>query len=155
MPADDPLEVSRATVADHAALASLRHRWRATEHGERGLDQAAFATALLGWMEEHRSTHVAFVARRGGRPVAMAWLAHVDRVPGPEHFVRRSGWLQSVYVVPEERSGGVGTTLLASVLAHARQLGLEYVAVHPSERSFSLYRRLGFEGSGRLLELRL
>jgi hypothetical protein len=41
------------------------------------------------------------------------------------------------------------------VLAYARDLFLDYVAVHPSERSFPLYRRLGFTDTDGVLELRL
>jgi GNAT superfamily N-acetyltransferase len=106
-------------------------------------------------MEDHRSSHVPFLALRNGMPIGMAWLTLVDRVPGPGHFARRSAYIQSAYVVPLERSNGVGTGLVQLVLDHARQLDLGYVAVHPSDRSFSLYRRVGFTGTDRVLELRL
>ena len=96
-----------------------------------------------------------FLAHRNGIAIGMAWLALVDRVPGPEYFTRRSAYVQSVYVLPGERSEGVGTALMKAVLDHARHLSLDYVAVHPSERTFALYRRLGFTETDRVLELRL
>jgi GNAT superfamily N-acetyltransferase len=113
-----------------------------------------FASALRTWMEEHAATHVAFLAYDRGEPVGMAWLAMVDRVPGPEHFTRRSAYVQSVYVVEERRDRGIGARLISLLLDHARRLGAEYVAVHPSDRAFPLYRRLGFSDSDRVLELR-
>jgi hypothetical protein len=66
----------------------------------------------------------------------MAWLALVDRVPGPEHFTRRSAYVQSVFLISPERSNGIGTSLMEFVLVHARELLLDYVEMHPSERSF-------------------
>jgi GNAT superfamily N-acetyltransferase len=86
--------------------------------------------------------------------VAIAWLAVVDRIPGPEFFVRRSGYVQSVYVVPDRRSQGVGTALMEHLVGYARNAELDYLAVHPSERSFEFYRRLGFAPTTKVLELR-
>jgi hypothetical protein len=40
------------------------------------------------------------------------------------------------------------------VLDHTRGLGVDYVAVHPSEAAFSFYRRLRFEETDRVLERR-
>jgi GNAT superfamily N-acetyltransferase len=90
-----------------------------------------------------------FLALRGASPIGMAWLALVDRDPGPRYFTRRSAYVQSVFVVSHERTNGVATTLMGILLTHSRTLGLDYVAVHPSERSFSLYRRLGFTETDR------
>jgi ribosomal protein S18 acetylase RimI-like enzyme len=137
-----------------SALASLRYQWRAGERGEEGLSFSAFAGAFRLWMELHAASHVPFLVTEGAEPIAMGWLAIVDRVPGPEHFVRRSGYLQSVYVAQSRRSRGVGTALVGFMLRHARELELGYIAVHPSEASFSLYRRFGFTESQRVLELR-
>ena len=151
---DGSVRVGRADLADAHDLARLRYQWRATERGELGLDQVAFEAALVEWMTTHASSHLPFLARRHDRAIGMAWLALVERVPGPGQLVRRSAYVQSTYVVPAERNGGVGTLLLQCLLDHARQLALDYVAVHPSEESFPFYRRLGFTDSHRVLELR-
>jgi GNAT superfamily N-acetyltransferase len=156
MGAHDPLVVRVADVgdaADRLALARLRFAWRAGERGEEGLGEEAFGEALSTWMLEHRDTHLPFLAERHGEPIAMVWLALVERVPGPGRFVRRSAYVQSTYVVAAERSAGVGTRLMEVLLAHARGLGLDYLAVHPSDRAFPFYRRLGFQGTDGLLEL--
>jgi predicted N-acetyltransferase YhbS len=49
---------------------------------------------------------------------------------------------------------GVGTRMIELVLDHARHLEFDYVAVHPSDGAFTLYQRLGFRGTDRVLELR-
>jgi GNAT superfamily N-acetyltransferase len=153
-PPDDSFLIRVAGLSDAEKLARLRYHWRVDERGERGLDEQSFAEGLRSWMDDHRSSHVPFLALRSGEPVGTAWLALVDRVPGPGHFVRRSAYVQSVFVIPPERSLGVGTRLMRLVVDHARHLGLDYVAVHPSEHSFSLYRRVGFTDTDRVLELR-
>jgi hypothetical protein len=42
--------------------------------------------------------------------------------------------VQSVYVVPELRDGGIGAALQEAVLAEAGRLELEHVTVHSSRR---------------------
>jgi GNAT superfamily N-acetyltransferase len=118
------------------------------------LGEDSFERALGIWLIDHERTHVPFLAFDDALPVGMAWLAVVDRVPGPESFVRRSGYVQSVYVVAEHRSKGVGAALMAELISFARTSGLDYLAVHPSEQSFDFYRRLGFQSTSRVLELR-
>jgi GNAT superfamily N-acetyltransferase len=89
-----------------------------------------------------------------GRLAGMAWLALHDRVPNPARFDRRTGDVQSVYVVPEARDAGVGTALLEAVLTEARDRELAHVTVHSSERAASLYLRFGFRDGRRWFEWR-
>jgi GNAT superfamily N-acetyltransferase len=136
-------------------LADLRWAWRAVERSEAGLSRPVFVAAFQRWFEDHRGTHAAFLAHVGGVPVGMAWLATIERVPGPAVWTRLAGHLQSVYVLPEHRSGGIGAALVTAVVQEAEAGGFDYIVVHPSERSFPLYRRLGFCETGALLELDL
>jgi GNAT superfamily N-acetyltransferase len=154
MPGDDSVLVRVATPADAESLARLRHAWWVQDHGEGGLDEESFLPAFASWMQERSTTHIPFVVDRDGQPIGMAWLVLVDGIPWPHRFIRCSAHVKSVFVVASERSSGVGTILMGYVVAHARQLGLDYLVVHPSERSFDFYRRLGFAGSDKLLELR-
>jgi len=84
----------------------------------------------------------------------MGWLAIIDRVPVQNISNDVSGYLQSIYVTEPRRSLGVGTALVEFMIGHARGLNLQYLAVHPSDASYSLYRRFGFTESQRVLELR-
>lgn len=65
---------------------------------------------------------------------------------------RVSGDLQSVYVLPQHRDGGVGEALVAAVLALADEAATEHVTVSSSSRAVSLYQRCGFAVSPRLLK---
>lgn len=143
--------VRRAAASDVRALAGLRWRWVSGERGRTGTDRDAFAASFAGWAADHAATHLPFLAEVGGEVVAMAWLVVVDRVPTPVRRHRRSGDIQSVYVVPESRGGGIGAALLDAVLAEARTLGLERVTVHSSDRAVPFYQRAGFRQNRRWL----
>ncbi len=81
----------------------------------------------------------------------MAWLALAARVPRPGRTGRLCGDVQSVYVVPEHRSAGVGVALVRALLQHAEALGLEHVTVHSSKRAVPVYERAGFAATRELL----
>lgn len=150
-----PVSVRRAGPDDAAALAKLRWQWRVVERGESGMDEGEFTEALDAWYHEHAESHTAWLADVDGRPTGMAWMALVHRIPGPGIWVRLAGNLQSVYVRPAYRGLGLGRLLIEAVIDDARDRGLDYISVHPSERSFPVYRRAGFRESDGVLELDL
>jgi GNAT superfamily N-acetyltransferase len=142
-----------ARASDLESLAALRYQWRAEERGETGMERGEFVDALVGWLRAHESSHVGFLGELDGSAVAIAWLALVERVPGPGAFRRTCGYVQSVYVAPSQRSRGLGAMVMTQLIEHARNSGLDYLAVHPSPASFAFYRRLGFANSDGVLEL--
>jgi GNAT superfamily N-acetyltransferase len=144
--------IRAATVDDALDLAALRWSWRVDEHGEHGLTDAEFTANFTDWFRSHRDSHIAFIAEAGDSPIGMAWLALIDRVPGPGVWLRLAGHLQSVYVLPARRGEGLGSALVTAVLKEAADRGMDYVSVHPSERSFALYQRLGFRSNNGVLE---
>jgi GNAT superfamily N-acetyltransferase len=148
------LKCRRATDHDVGELANLRYTWRAEERGERGLEATEFESLLREWMRRHHETHLGYLATHDDIAVGCAWLCVIDRIPGPGTFIRRSGALQSVYVRPAQRNAGVGSELVRFVVSEARAMKLDYLSVHPSERSFAFYRRVGFDVADRALELR-
>jgi GNAT superfamily N-acetyltransferase len=131
--------VRRAGTADVAALAELQ-------------DVAPGALAAYAdWVAAHASTHLPFVAEAGGHVVGAAWLLVADRVPRGAAFDRRYGDIQSVMVRAEHRNRGVGTALIAAILAEARARDLAHVTVHSGRRAVDFYLRAGFTHHRRLL----
>ena len=62
------------------------------------------------------------------------------------------GWLEELYVVPQARGTGVGSALLAEVIARAQQLawrGVEVEVVSGHERAVPLYLRHDFRPVSR------
>jgi len=147
-------KVFRTDESNLSDLATLRFQWRSEELGERGLSLEEFDARFREWCTVHRESHVGYLATIGGVGVGCAWLVIVDRVPGPAKFVRRGGMIQSVYASPAHRDRGVGSDLVKVLIKEARAMGLDYLIVHPSQRSFPFYRRLGFTAAEKALELR-
>ena len=143
--------VRKATGSDTAALAGLRLRALVEGAGSAGPDAVTFVALFSAWVSDHVFTHLPFVAVVDDEVVGMAWLMVAERVPSPERRHRLSGDVQSVYVVPESRGGGIGAALLEVVLAEAHRLELEHVTVHSADRAVSLYERSGFQHDGRWL----
>lgn len=140
-----------AADAELEAVAGLRWRWVREESDEPLPEPGAYAAAAAEWARAHTGSHVPIVAIAGGEVVGMAWLAIQSRVPSPRALERRSGDLQSCYVVPEHRGAGLGRRLAAAVLDEARRRGLEHVTVHSSVEAIPVYERAGFRSNPRSL----
>jgi GNAT superfamily N-acetyltransferase len=148
------VSVRRGTAEDAPALARLRWRWRTEERGEADIERGPFLTYFETWMVDHLRTHLPYVVEVDGRIAGMAWLMLAERVPSPSRMDRRTGDVQSVYVVPELRNTGVGAALIETILAEARQREFEHVTVHSADRAMTLYTRGGFENDRNWLEWR-
>jgi GNAT superfamily N-acetyltransferase len=107
--------------------------------------------AYTAWVDAHTGTHLPFVAEIDGRVIGCAWLLVAERVPGNGAMDRRYGDVQSVMVRPEHRHQGVGTALMAAILAEARARELLHVTVHSGRRAVDFYLRNGFEHHRQLL----
>ncbi len=57
------------------------------------------------------------------------------------------GYLTNVFLTPALRNQGRGTALLSDLVNWAREEGLEFLLVWPSDRSRTLYIRAGFAGA--------
>lgn len=141
-----------AHQAELPQLATLRWRWVQVPGDEGLVPDTSYIDEALRWYRRHEASHVPFVAVTvGGLVVGMAWLAVTDRVPAPGRADRRSGDLQSCYVLPEFRGQGIAQAIVRMLLAHAWDMGLEHVTVHASPRSVPVYERSGFTHVDQLL----
>lgn len=83
-----------------------------------------------------------------GNPIGVAYASSLLSL---EHG-GVSGWVEELYVLPEWRGRGIGSRLIAEVIARARELGwraldLEVDASH--QRAISLYTRHQFQPHSR------
>ncbi len=145
------MDISLAGPEDVAHLARLL--WlnsTADQQAQQSVD--SFAADLDAWWADHDS-HFAFVARLAEvGVVGVTWLAFAARVPRPGVTTRRSGDIQSVFVVPEQRGKGIGSALVQAATEHALRLGVTRVTVHSGRKAVPLYERLGFASSRQLLQ---
>lgn len=146
--------IRRAGLDDATALARLRWLWRTGERGEHGLSELAFGAAFTRWWSEH-SSHIAYIAETDGIAVGMAWLAVFDRMPQPRQLERLAGNVQSVFVLDAYRNHGIGAALVKALISEATTRGVGYLIVHPSQRAYPLYERLGFGVTDQMLYMDL
>jgi GNAT superfamily N-acetyltransferase len=147
--------IRRAGISDVPALARLRWLWRTAERGEHGLSQSAFEATFAEWWGRRQNSHTAYIAELDGEAVGMAWMAVFDRIPQPRDVVRLAGNVQSVYVLDDLRNRGIGRALVEAVIEEARVHAVGYLIVHPSQRAYPLYERLGFSRTDALLHMDL
>lgn len=149
------VSIHSAEPEDFGIVAGLRWQWVLENDGVPVVTRDEFVAVFVEWAARFEQTHHCTVARRGQTVFGMAWLAVLPRVPSPRAPVRASGDVQCVYVVPAERGSGAGGRMLAALLAHAFEAGLERVTVHSSPGAVSVYERAGFSASSQLLQATL
>jgi len=148
----DDVVIRASRLEDMPAVADLRWRWSVDEDGTApAVTPAEYREAMAAFAREHAATHRCVVAERDGTVLGMAWLALNARPPAPHRPRGRvAAELQTVYVHPDLRGGGVAARLVDRLVETADELGAERIVVHSSVVGESLYRRLGF-GDARLL----
>ena len=148
----DDVVIRASRPEDMPAVADLRWRWSVEEDGrEPAVTPEAYRAAMTTFARAHPDSHRCVVAERDGVVLGMGWLALSPRPPAPNvPGPRLAAELQTVYVHPDLRGGGVARRLVDRLVAVADELGSERVVVHSSVAGESLYRRTGF-GDARLL----
>jgi ribosomal protein S18 acetylase RimI-like enzyme len=151
--------VRRATPADALRLAELRFVFR-SDFGEVTEAREAFVARASAWVRarlavaESDARWLCWVAERDGAVVGNVWLQLLEKLPNPLAEPELHGYVTNFYVVPEARSGGLGTALLDELLAEARRRELDRIVLWPTARSRALYARHGFATTDGILELR-
>ena len=105
------LRISRLVLEDFPALGSIVT--------QRELN--AFARQLAEGM-------IGLVAWRGGRPIGYTWVSGrllPFMIPFPLALPSNAAYLFNLYVLPSERSSGVGSALVSARLELARGLGFQ------------------------------
>ncbi|MEU4361210.1 GNAT family N-acetyltransferase [Promicromonospora sp. NPDC023987] len=146
------LVVRSATPDDAPALAALRWRWAVPDRTPRDDEALEFARALRRWMEERGERSVCQIAVLEGELVGMAWLAVFERAPNPGDLVRRSGDVQSVFVLPEHQGSGIGRLLMEAICAAADSLGVRKLTLDARDAAVPFYERLGFSLRNGLMQ---
>lgn len=132
--------IAPATVDDCRELAELLVG-QLLEHGVNS--SAKQLAQVLENVVTNAGRGFVLLARENSRIIGVAYVA---TILSAEHC-GLVGWLEELHVLPEHRSGGVGTALVTAILERARAIGLvamdlEIDASH--SRVESLYRRFGF-----------
>lgn len=143
-----PLEprVRRAAPADAAVLAELRFAFRGSllTPVESSSD---FLVRCAPWMADRlrdASRWRAWLLEVDDAPLGMIWLQIIEKLPNPALERELHAYVTSFYVAPEMRGRGLGSRLLAGLIAECDELGVDNVFLWPTAQSRVLYERHGF-----------
>lgn len=151
----EEIEISLARPDEYPAVAKLRWEWESEGDAKPPGDLETFAKDFAEWAQRNADVFRCIVVRRNGTVIGMAWLAVAARVPVPGNMSRAGGDLQSVYMSPRARGGGLGGRLIAEVFAEARRLNLKKVTVQTTTASKVFYSRNGFIDAPKILQAKL
>jgi GNAT superfamily N-acetyltransferase len=144
-----------ASADDIEALAMLRFKME-IERGNTPVDPGeylqAYSTSAQDEVEGRR--HRAWLALADDQAVACALLVWWILPPNFDNFLRKRGFVSSVYTWPAYRRQGIARELMKLLIAGARKEGVGRLILWSSEMGRPLYEQLGFTGS-RALELNL
>ena len=139
----DTTEIRDATRADVPFLADSNLAM-ALESEQKPLDREVLTRGIVA-VFDHPERGFYLIAERGGKPVGSLLITH-------EWSDWRNGgwwWIQSVYVVPDARRGGVFTTMYREVetRAHAKPgvIGLRLYVEKENTGAQETYAALGME----------
>jgi GNAT superfamily N-acetyltransferase len=152
----DSVSLRRATRADAAILARLRHDFRAPR-GPNTESAEEFLGRCESWMRERLgvdSSWRVWIAEVGGGAVGAVWLQIVEKLPNPVAECEWHGYVSNLFVHESGRNRGVGALLLAAALDECARVDVDNVFLWPTSRSRSLYHRHGFEAADNMLVLR-
>jgi GNAT superfamily N-acetyltransferase len=137
----DPAEVvvRPAGEADIAAVASLRSLWAGDVAQDPG-----FERRIAAWLASEGARRTTWLALLGDLPVGMASLFEYRRMPKPGRADERWGYVGNMFVRGDFRDRGIGSALLAALIAAADERSYARLVVSPSAEALSLYRRGGF-----------
>jgi GNAT superfamily N-acetyltransferase len=138
-----------ADSADGPAIAALRRAWTAEDRGD--VADEGFEARFLDWYERESARRICWLAELSGEPVGMMNLWLYERMPRPGRDSGIWGYLANAFVLAPYRSQGIGTLLLAALLAHADDHGYIRVVLRPVERAIPFYQRAGFIADGGFL----
>ncbi len=136
-----------AAQRDLEALARLRWRLKAEDSTLNERDFDAFLQDFIAASHEgeDRGDMVHWLAEQAGDIIAAMTVIIVRKTPSPAKIRGRWGYLTNCFTKAEARDAGVGSALLTTIKQWARDEGLEFLAVWPSDRAFKFYERAGFE----------
>ncbi|MFR9793319.1 N-acetyltransferase family protein [Streptomyces sp. MB22_4] len=146
---DRAVTVRPACAGDAEAVRAIRNH--AIEHSTALWTETPQSPAEAeAWLARHLERGSAFVAEAGGEVTGFATFAPWRELEGYRHTVE-----DSVYVREGRHGLGIGSTLLATLIAAAREAGHHLVIAGieaGNGASIRLHERFGFEHAGTVRE---
>jgi GNAT superfamily N-acetyltransferase len=122
---------------DACALASLRAAWT-------GAEDAALERRIAAWLADEGDRRTTWLATLAGEPAGMASLFEYRRMPRADGPDSRWGYVGNVFVRDDLRNRGIGSAILAAIIAAAEERRYARLVTSPSPEALPFYGRAGF-----------
>jgi GNAT superfamily N-acetyltransferase len=148
------LVVRLAGASDIGGIAALRAQWTGAE------SDPAFQQRVVEWLAAEGDRRLVWLATLGAEPAGIASMLEYHRMPRPDRLDSRWGYVGNMFVREHLRNQGIGSALLAAIIAESRARGYARLVLSPTATAVPFYRRAGFivpddhAGDDRLLVLR-
>jgi len=155
-----PMEtIRRATPDDLETLVRLRmEMWREFPEALQNADMALLEASTREYLHQKTASgDLAFwvVEDAAGQIIATGALSFPPHLPTPWNPSGLRAHVIGMYTLPERRSAGIASRLLAHLLDQARARGAVSATLYTSDSGRPLYEQAGFTQSERTLELKL
>jgi GNAT superfamily N-acetyltransferase len=87
---------------------------------------------------------LAWVAESGGAIVATSGVTIFERPPNGANPSGLEAYLSNMYTLPDWRGRGLGTALVATIVAHLKATRVRRVWLHATEQGRPVYAKAGF-----------
>jgi GNAT superfamily N-acetyltransferase len=124
--------------ADIATIASLRAQWTGATSDE------DFERHMRAWLAAEGERRLVWLAMLGSEPAGLASMLEYRRMPRPDRLDSRWGYVGNMFVREDLRNRGIGSALLAAIVAESEARGYARLVLSPTERAVPLYHRAGF-----------
>lgn len=87
---------------------------------------------------------LAWVAEDAGAIVATSGVTLFERPPNGSNLTGLEAYLSNMYTVPACRGRGIGTALVATIVAHLKATRVRRIWLHATEQGRPVYAKAGF-----------
>jgi GNAT superfamily N-acetyltransferase len=123
---------------DTATIAALRAQWTGAVADEE------FEARVRAWLAAEGERRLIWLASLGDEPAGLASLLEYHRMPRPDRLVSCWGYVGNMFVRDDLRNRGIGSALLAAIIAESEARGHQRLVLSPTERAVPFYARAGF-----------
>jgi len=145
-----------ATLDDVDELVRLRLDFLAEVGNLKAGDDGGELGAAMGEYMARKmpsGAFLAWVAESGGAIVATSGVTIFERPPNGANPSGLEAYLSNMYTLPDWRGRGLGTALVATIVAHLKATRVRRVWLHATEQGRPVYAKAGFVHSESDMEL--